>query len=83
MKNSKEIKYLSKTERAEVAQYSAPRPALTYDTWFAQIVGSGRMKPKMKEPLRAHMKAYGFYEGGEFDNGLQHFGLKPNLVIGE
>jgi hypothetical protein len=53
------------------------KPAFTqsFDQWFTKLIGSGKAKPALREPLKQHLKAYGFYDDGRFEEGLKHFGL--------
>lgn len=52
-----------------------PKPRPDFDAWFAQQAGARRISPNHKDQLLAHMKAYGFYQDGRFEDGIRHFGL--------
>jgi hypothetical protein len=50
-------------------------PERSFDAYFLQLVGQKTVKKEMKEPIKAHMKAYGFLQSGKFEEGLRHFGI--------
>ena len=68
----------SEEPKAEEPKKKAPKaqaPKPDFDAWFAQQAGSRRISPNQKDQLLAHMKAYGFYQEGKFEEGIKHFGL--------
>ena len=70
----KEIKQelvVQKTQEV-VAPFKAK---LNFDSWWLMTMKKRKLSPAMKTTVKKHFESRGFYKNGDFENGLEDFGL--------
>ena len=75
-KQDRQVVVVVKPEALPAPVAAPVRIELTFDAWWAMKQGTLRMAPEMKDVLRKHFVARGFMASGEFDKGLEDFGIR-------
>ncbi len=48
---------------------------LTFDAWWMMKSNSLKLKPELKNAVKKHFESRGFLQSGEFDKGIEDFGV--------
>jgi hypothetical protein len=48
---------------------------LPFDTWWILVSTANNLSQNLKEPLKCHFRARGFWNDQDWDAGLRDFGL--------
>lgn len=50
-------------------------PKIGFDAWWTMKAQSLNLRPELKDAIRKHFQSRGFMENGEFDKGIEDFGI--------
>jgi hypothetical protein len=76
----KEVEIVTTEPKLEIAPSpllpQPKQPKINFDQWWLQKQNELKLRPQLKEAFRKHLEARGFMSTGDYDKGLEDFGIK-------